>query len=158
MSNEEPALSAHHESLRRFLRAWIDQECSGMTARAAKRLGLSVTLVRDVVVGDRAPGLRLLVALADRTGRSIDELVGRTLPHARHDVPPSTFGSDPRWKRAEHNARRKYPSIPRAAFRAARKLSGVELSEITPETVMIAAMLGLHLCGDPESSESSEED
>lgn len=160
-----------HAVARRVLRDWVDRECAGMTARAAKRLGVSSTLVHEVMSGERGAGMKLLDALADETGRSIDELVGRTPAQPNSSVALTSLGSLPEWKAAEQQARKRHAWVPRHAFRLARRLAGPEPLKITPEAVFFAAMLSLQLRGElegrkasssedesGETSESSEED
>lgn len=88
---------AQNEHVREALRELVDKDFNGNQSAAAKSLGVTQSLVSEVLAGGRGVGPKLIQTLADYTGRTIDELYGRApLPriHAgmevlgrRHDWP-----------------------------------------------------------------------
>ncbi len=65
-----------NERLREVLRK-IVAEHDGVVSRAAKTIGVSHSLIFEVLDGRRGAGTKLLQALSDYTGRSTDDLLGR---------------------------------------------------------------------------------
>jgi len=67
-----------NDHLRDILRKLIDDEFGGKDTRAARALGVSQPLVSVFVKGGGGgAGPKLIQAIADYTGRSIDDLYGR---------------------------------------------------------------------------------
>lgn len=88
---------AQNEHLREVLRELVDKDFSGNQSATAKALGVSQSLISEVLAGGRGVGPKFVQNLADYTGRTIDELYGRApLPRIhsgmevigrRHDWP-----------------------------------------------------------------------
>ena len=66
-----------NEHLRGILKKLVDEEFGGVDTRAAKALGVSQPLVSVFLNGGGGAGPKLIQAIADYTGRSIDDLYGR---------------------------------------------------------------------------------
>lgn len=68
---------AENERLREILRELVDTRFKGNKSLAARELKVSQSFVSEVVRGTRGGGNKLLGAIADYTGRSLDDLAGR---------------------------------------------------------------------------------
>lgn len=68
-----------NERLREIVRDLIAKDFKGSATAAAKALGVTQPLVSEFLSGGRGAGPKLIQALADITGRSIDDLYGRPL-------------------------------------------------------------------------------
>lgn len=66
-----------NERLRAILTELIDATFAGNVAAAARAMGLSQSLFVEFLRGARGAGPKLINAIADHTGRSIDDLYGR---------------------------------------------------------------------------------
>jgi transcriptional regulator with XRE-family HTH domain len=66
-----------NENLRRALKRLVDEEFEGIATRAAKALGVSQPLISGILDGSKGAGPKVIQAIADYTGRSIDDLYGR---------------------------------------------------------------------------------
>ena len=102
-------LSPHRERLRKSLQDIVDRDFGGNGKLAAQALGVSQPLVSYVLRGEKNVGFALLEALANYTGRSLDDLAGR---------PPLRFRDLPGWGPSLPIARRLFPHLPPEAFEA----------------------------------------
>lgn len=66
-----------NERLRVLLREIIAKDFEGGLSRAATKLGVAHATISDVLNGKRGVGQKLLNGLAEYTGRSLDDLLGR---------------------------------------------------------------------------------
>lgn len=123
MAGSKAFSAATAARLRAELRAWVDREHGGNTSAAARALRLSQPAVRDVLLGNRGVGAKLLEAFAAASGRSMDELVGRAAPNT--DEPPA-WGSLPGYGESERVLRAENPHrYLEATYLRARRLRGV---------------------------------
>jgi transcriptional regulator with XRE-family HTH domain len=95
---------SRNEELRKFLRQWIADNCDGNDTKAAERFGVSQPLVSGFLAGGKGAGPKLLEGIADATGRTVDELLGRTRrvayePGENRRYPVSALGNHPDWAR-----------------------------------------------------------
>lgn len=68
---------ADNDRLRALLQKLVDERFGGNKSEAARRLKLSQSFVTEMLAGRRGGGNKALRALADFTGKSLDELAGR---------------------------------------------------------------------------------
>lgn len=98
-----------NERLRALLREIIAKDFDGGLTKAAERLGVAHATISDVLSGKRGVGQKLLSGLAEHTGRSLDDLVGR--PAIVYDAAPvrrgSRVGQHPGYSAAAAELRRK---------------------------------------------------
>lgn len=66
------------EAARAFLRRFVDERFDGNHTRAATALGVSQAYVSDLLSGAKGAGSKILLALAEKTGVSLDVVLGRT--------------------------------------------------------------------------------
>lgn len=93
-------LAEQNERLRRVMREWIAQEFQGNAQAAAKRMGVSQSLVSEFLSGGRGAGTKLINSFARAKGRSIDDLYG--LPPAGSTV--QRLGDRADWPTARSEA------------------------------------------------------
>jgi transcriptional regulator with XRE-family HTH domain len=144
-----------NERLREVVRALVEQDFDGNRAGAARRLGVSQSYVQEFLAGTRGAGRKLLEGLADYTGRSIDDLMGR-----RTKKPgAATLGQHPDWPAKEAEARKRYGrAIEGRYFDKAARTSGTELPEVlTVEFVRRMAEAWQQAELDQDPSESSDD-
>jgi len=80
MVRETSGKSLGHEAnerLREIVRSFVDRDFGGNKTAAAKRLGVSQSLVQEFLDGSRGAGVKLISAVAAYTGRPMDEVLGR---------------------------------------------------------------------------------
>jgi transcriptional regulator with XRE-family HTH domain len=78
----DPAILEHFG---RELATWVRDNCEDNQSAAARALGVTQGHISAMINGTRGPGLQTLVVLADKTGRSIDSLLGREREKSRED-------------------------------------------------------------------------
>lgn len=98
--NSKSLSPQQNERLREELRRIVDVEFKGNKTHAGKALGISQSYVTEILAGRRGFGQTVLNAMADHTGRSMDELSGRAPARATGEV------------RIEYDER--YPNLARA--------------------------------------------
>lgn len=74
MASAKSLPADEQERVRALLRAIVDQH-GGVVLHASKSLGVSHSLVHEVLSGGRGAGTKLLRALSEHTGRSIDDIL-----------------------------------------------------------------------------------
>lgn len=79
-----------------LLRAIVDQH-GGVVLHAAKALGVSHSLVHEVLGGGRGAGTKLLRALSEHTGRSMDDIL-RGIERDRGPRESERLGAHPQFK------------------------------------------------------------
>lgn len=112
-----------NERLRALLREIIAQDFDGGLSKAAEKLGVTHATVSDVLNGKRGVGQKLLNGMAEHTGRSLDDLLGR--PAVVYDADQvrrgSRVGQHPGYAVAAAELRRK---LQRRVGGATRFLAG----------------------------------
>ena len=76
-----------NERLRGILRDLVDAKFGGSASAAARELGIAQSLVSEFLTGGRGAGPKLLNAVAEHTGRSLDDLYGRRFVESSGDLP-----------------------------------------------------------------------
>jgi hypothetical protein len=71
----------------RELGRWVEDACDGNQTAAGKLLGVTQGHISAMIAGTRGPGLPTLIALSDKTGKSIDALLGRGRREPTRAVP-----------------------------------------------------------------------
>lgn len=66
-----------NDYIRGVLQAVVDEDFGGVATAAAKALGIPQSQASDFLAGKTGAGQKVVFALADYTGRSLDELYGR---------------------------------------------------------------------------------
>lgn len=74
------------EHFARFLRDWVLKEFEDNQTHAAKALGVTQGHISAMMRGDRGPGLNTLILMREKTGRSIDELLGFSAPPPEENI------------------------------------------------------------------------
>lgn len=91
-----------NQQLRAFMAKLINENFDGNKAAAARELKVSQSLVQEFLAGTRGAGTKLLTALADYTGQSLDSLVGRPevdeVRQVRAHRYADAIGNHPLWK------------------------------------------------------------
>jgi plasmid maintenance system antidote protein VapI len=64
--------------IRELLREILDRDFGGNKTHAAKALKVSASMIGETLKGTRGAGTTLIQALADYTGKTTDDLLGRT--------------------------------------------------------------------------------
>lgn len=82
-------------------------------AALARALGVEGPTVTEILNEKRGVGLEVLEAIADLTGRSLDDLCGRPVVHA------GTLAAHPRWATARGDAERQLGHVRADVLRAA---------------------------------------
>jgi transcriptional regulator with XRE-family HTH domain len=72
-----------NERLRAILQKLLDERFDGNKSEAARKLKLSQSFVTEILAGRRGGGNKALRAIADFTGKSLDELSGRPSASSR---------------------------------------------------------------------------
>lgn len=80
-----------NERLRALLREIITKDFDGGLTKAAEKLGVTHATISDVLNGKRGVGQKLLNGMAEYTGRSLDDLLGR--PVVVYDAATTRRGS-----------------------------------------------------------------
>ena len=115
-----------NERLRALLTDIVNRDFKGNKTHAAKGLGVSQSFVTEVMAGHRGAGNTLINALADYTGKSTDELRGRTRPRA-DDVGEGTgIGRVEGWEAAAEECVAQNPWVQPWMIRSAARVSGVD--------------------------------
>ena len=88
----------------------VNDDFDGNVTRAAKKIGISASFITEMIERRRGPGNKALDKLADYTGKSTDELMGRKRPKLvyaggeNRAFPPTAIGNHPsfekQWKAA----------------------------------------------------------
>lgn len=125
------------DAFRETLRKLINERFDGKVVPASKRLGLSHSIIYEVLEGTRGPGMKVIEKVAAFTGQTLDELLG--LPG--RTVLPSMLGArdDFRASRAEietRNARAVRPVPANVLDEVATFQTSSPPERITPEYVL----------------------
>lgn len=97
------------------LRELVDVRFEGNMTQAAKALGVATAYVSNLLSGDRKPGLKLMLALADVSGRPFADVVGEREPR---------WADAPEWTSAIGEARRRFGGASDAAWSWLASLAG----------------------------------
>jgi hypothetical protein len=128
-----------NERLRKLVKEIVDKDFDGKKTLAARGLGISHSLVFEFLDGGRGAGSKFLDALADYTGKSIDELMGRAPATTSGHL--TTWGNVPGWDVEAEKVRRDHPYLPREVFQRAASTSGSYApNPMTAEFVLRAAL------------------
>lgn len=91
-----------NEDLRRVVAQLVEEKFEGNKTAAAKELGLSSSALQEFLKGTRGAGAKMLNALADLTGQSLDTLMGRPehddVRQVRTHRYADAIGNRPLWK------------------------------------------------------------
>lgn len=118
------------EAFGRVLTRWVNDTCDGNQTHAAKLLKVSQSHISAMMKGDRGPGLNTLILMREKTGLSIDEMLGLGLPpaedlterlRASFDLEVARFRADA--QRTLEEAQRKLAEAAQLAEPHARKTS-----------------------------------
>ena len=112
---------ARNEHARAVLQDLWRHQYGESNAALARALKLSGPAVTEALSGGRGVGLDMLEAMADLTGRSIDDLIGRRpVAAARH-----ALAANPRWMLARADAEKRLQHLrPEAMAKALDKVGG----------------------------------
>jgi transcriptional regulator with XRE-family HTH domain len=115
-------VDAANERVRAATRAYVRDRHGNNASAAARELGVSQPMLSEFMAGTRGAGPRLLNAIADATGYSLDYLHGRT------DSPTGIIGErfldHPDWARVAAEARRRFPlAVPPYAYDGAGRFA-----------------------------------
>lgn len=69
--------SKSKKHVQEFVRKLVEEEFGGNQTEAGKALGLSQAMISSLIASGRGGGLRSIVAIADYTKKSTDEILGR---------------------------------------------------------------------------------
>jgi transcriptional regulator with XRE-family HTH domain len=109
-----------NERLRDMLREILERDFGGNKSEAARRIGVSQAFVAEFLSGNRGAGNKLLRALADYTGRSTDDLLGRPPPRETRVVYDEArapkFKFLAWWDEIVAAARKLFPRLPDEAW------------------------------------------
>jgi hypothetical protein len=139
-----------NDALRALVRELIDRDFDGKVSVAAKaEPPISHSLLFEFLDGRRGAGVKLLNWISARTGRGIDELLGRTPPRSTvSDDGRPIYGNLPPYPELERQARLR----PGAAiyqeqdWQAARQFSGIMApGELTVDFVLALVMAAREL-------------
>lgn len=109
---------AQNEHLREVLRELVAKDFNNNQSAAAKALGVTQSLVSEVLAGGRGVGPKFIQNLADYTGRTIDELYGRA-PLPRIHSGMEVIGRRHDW-----------PAVRAEAVKKARTVSAVDIDRV----------------------------
>lgn len=70
-----------NEHVRELLRATINRDFEGVASRCATKFGVSHTIISEILSGNRGAGWKVLQALSQHTGITIDDILS-----GRHDL------------------------------------------------------------------------
>ncbi|MDP3278606.1 MAG: helix-turn-helix transcriptional regulator [Deltaproteobacteria bacterium] len=123
----------------------VEQHAEGNIAAFARELGVAAPFLNEFLNGKRGAGSKLLNAIADFTGQSLDQLYGR-----KDSLSLDRLGSHPNWIRSAEAAKR-LNIVPDEAIDVAAQIANLSTprgSEITPAFVIdlaqFVARYGLH--------------
>lgn len=109
---------AQNEHLREVLRELVAKDFNNNQSAAAKALGVTQSLVSEVLAGGRGVGPKFIQNLADYTGRTIDELYGRA-PLPRIHSGMEVIGRRHDW-----------PAVRAEAVKKARTVTAVDIDRV----------------------------
>lgn len=135
-----------NEKLRATLETLVREQFEGNRAAAARRLGVSQSLVQEFLGGTRGAGTKLLKAISDFTHRPIDELMGRPalVSGSDPDVVHPVLGSRPGAHEALARAKRQEPWFPAFAWEDAMSTATlIAPAVVTPAMLVAAARLSM---------------
>jgi len=78
MAGEKKLGPERQDAARAFVRAILDRDFHGNISHAAKKFGVSQSLLSEFLSGGRGAGTKLLGGVADYAGVTWDEIVGRS--------------------------------------------------------------------------------
>lgn len=129
---------ARNEALRAFVASYIETELGGNRAAAAKAFDVAPSMISEFLAGTRGAGMKFLHGIAARTGKSIDELTGRSGPTT--DESPEA-GNAVGWREAEAECKREHPDLPEWAYPKARRIRNATLpNPVTPDIVYLQVL------------------
>lgn len=133
---------SQNEAARAFVRALVDSEFEGNTNAAAKKLGLSQSMLYEFLDGTRGAGMKLLNAVAVHTRRTIDEVVGRppqiALPLGDEEPAHQNI---PGWTERCGEIAEENPGIPRWVYEQSGRIRGMAVPDpITKQYVLNTLM------------------
>lgn len=119
--------------IQQMLRDIVRDDFANKQNEAADKIGAGRSQLSEFLSGSRGAGLDFIEKVADYTGRSIDELLGRSAggPTGRANV--ALEG----WKESEEIVRKQNPSLGLYLFERARKMMNLSPRvTVTPEYVL----------------------
>lgn len=151
-----------NERLRTLVRELLETRARGNITAFARELKVTGPYLNEFLSGKRGAGAKLLTALADYTGRTLDDLAGRKTVIA---MPPPAEGTAlagnlPHWAEASAEARAR-KVVPDEAIAVAAHVGGLTAPTggVTPEFVIdlaqFVARYGLHR---PEVREAADKE
>lgn len=63
------------ENVRALMRKILDEDFGGVVLHASRKLGISRSLIKEILDGGRGAGNKTLTALSEHTGRSRDDIL-----------------------------------------------------------------------------------
>jgi transcriptional regulator with XRE-family HTH domain len=140
-----------NERLRALVRELLETRAAGNITAFARELKVTGPYLNEFLSGKRGAGAKLLTALADYTGRTLDDLAGRKTVIALPPPPEGTAlaGNLPHWAEASAEARSR-KVVPDEAIAVAAHVGGLTAPKggVTPEFVIdlaqFVARYGLH--------------
>lgn len=75
MSTDKALPPDQTENVRAVLRKIVDEDFGGVILRASEKLGLSRSLIKEILDGGRGAGNKTLTALSEHTGRTRDDIL-----------------------------------------------------------------------------------
>jgi hypothetical protein len=126
-----------NESLREIVREVIQRDFGGkVSVAAAKDPKISHSLLFEFLDDRRGAGMKLLEWISARTGRGIDDLLGRVVAtvYAESEVPEASNAAG--WDEAEREAREENPHYPPWLWEKVRGARSLRLaSPVTKDAV-----------------------
>lgn len=150
-----------NERIRKILRALIDRDTSGNITHFAKRLDVTGPGLNEFLSGKRGAGGKLLTAIADYTGRTMDDLMGRPSAEVPHRLEGAVYGNLEGWPAAAAEAKRR-KIVPDDAIDAAARIGGLTppTGDVSPEFVIDVAQFvarhGMHLAANQAAAMREE--
>lgn len=93
MQTSKALTHEQNEALRSVLRGIVEKDFGGVKLRAAKALGISHSLLTEILAGHRGAGTKMLTAISNYTRRSIDDLMGHDF-HTTRDPATARDGDE----------------------------------------------------------------
>jgi transcriptional regulator with XRE-family HTH domain len=108
MARTKALPAEENEKARAFLSKIVREDFKGNESAAAKRIGISQSMLHEFLAGTRGAGQNVLRAIAIYAGVSVDVVLGLAAP----TTPPLNRHGD--WAHARAEAERMHPEIPTA--------------------------------------------
>jgi transcriptional regulator with XRE-family HTH domain len=161
MSRTNSLTDESNERIRRILRELIAKDTDGNITHFAKRLNLTGPGLNEFLSGKRGAGGKTLTALANYTGRTMDDLMGRPAAKVPQSLEGAVYGNLPGWAAAAAEAKRRHV-VPDDAVDAAARIGGLTppTGDIDPDFVIDVAQFvarhGMHLASNQAAATQEE--